>query len=55
MILAHPGVDVNLKNKSGWTAFMVTCNGGKTSCARLLLKDSRVKVNKPNNDGETPL
>jgi len=28
---------------------------GFTSCVREMLKDSRVKVNEPNNDGRTPL
>ena len=35
--------------------FIHLCVNGHTSCVRELLKDSRVKVNQPKNDGETPL
>jgi len=45
----------NLKNTSGNTPFMFACYCGNTSCVCLLLQDHRVKVNEPNNDGETPL
>jgi len=54
LLLAHPDIDVNLKNKYGQTPFYWACNGN-TSCVRELLKDSRVKVNEPNNNGYTPL
>jgi len=54
LLLAHPDIDVNMKDKSGWTPFFYTCLG-YTSCAREMLKDSRVKVNEPDNSGETPL
>ena len=54
ILLIHPGVDVNLKNNHGRTPFMIACDG-HTSCVRELLKDSRVKVNEPNNNRYTPL
>ena len=54
LLLAHPGIDVNVKNSSGETPFYFACNG-HTSCAREMLKDSRVKVNEPDDDGYTPL
>ena len=34
---------------------MTACSNGCTSCVRLMLKDSRVKVNEPAKYGETPL
>ena len=54
LLLAHPDIDVNLKTKYGSTPFLWACNGN-TSCVRELLKDSRVKVNEPHDDGYTPL
>ena len=54
ILLAHPDIDVNLKNTYGQTPFYLACCG-RISCVREMLKDSRVKVNEPNNDGETPL
>jgi len=54
LLLAHPDIDVNMKNIGGSTPFFHACNG-RPSCVREMLKDSRVKVNEPDNDGETPL
>ena len=54
-LLAHPAIDVNLRNRNGYTPFFVACEFGKTSCVRLLLQDSRVKVNEANESGSTPL
>ena len=47
ILLAHPDIDVNLKDQDEWTPFLGACFSGSTSCARLLLKDSRVMVNEP--------
>ena len=55
LLLAHPDIDVNRKNKYGWTPFLSTCYYGSASCAREMLKDSRVMVNEPTNLGFTPL
>ena len=54
LLLAHPDMDVNVKDRSGYTPFSYAC-GGRPSCVREMLKDSRVKVNEPDNDGHTPL
>jgi len=54
LLLAHPDIDVNTKTKYGETPFYYTCNG-RPSCACAMLKDSRVKVNEPGDDGCTPL
>ena len=54
LLLAHPFIDVNVKNSSGETPFFSACNG-RPSCVREMLKDSRVKVNEPDDDGYTPL
>jgi len=55
LLLAHPDIDVNLKDRYECTPFLCACADGCPSCVREMLKDSRVKVNEPNNDGETPL
>jgi len=54
LLLAHPGIDVNVKDSGGWTPFLYACCGSIT-CVREMLKDSRVKVNEPNWNGATPL
>jgi len=55
LLLAHPDIDVNVKDKYGWTPFFLACLNGRTACVREMLKDSRVKVNEPDIDGFTPL
>jgi len=54
LLLAHPDIDVNVKDKYGRSPFYTACFG-QTSCVRELLKDSRVKVNERDNDGYSPL
>jgi len=54
LLLAHPDIDVNAKNKYGETPFYHACYG-RPSCVREMLKDSRVKVNEPAQNGQTPL
>ena len=54
LLLAHPDIDVNVKDKYKRTPFYVACANGFTSCVREMLKDSRVKVNEP-AAGFTPL
>jgi len=54
LLLAHPDIDVNLKDSYGWTPFYYACCG-RTSCVREMLKDPRVNLNEPGNDGHTPL
>ena len=54
LLLAHPDIDVNVKGKYGETPFLWACDG-RTSCVREMLKDSRVKVNEPDNHGSTSL
>ena len=53
LLLAHPDIDVNLKDSYGCTPFLYACCG--LPGVREMLKDSRVKVNEPNDDGHTPL
>jgi len=55
ILLAHPDIDVDLKGTSGYSPFNSARSEGKTSCIRILLHDSRVNPNEPNNSGETPL
>ena len=54
LLLAHPDIDVNLKDNYGSTPFSWACIG-RPSCVREMLKDSRVKVNEIDNDGSPPL
>jgi len=53
LLLAHPDIDVNVKNIVGETPFYYAC--GYPSCVREMLKDTRVKVNEPDFAGRTPL
>jgi len=55
LLLAHPDIDVNLKNIMGETPFYLAFASGSPSCVREMLKDSRVKLNEPSNDRSTPL
>ena len=54
LLLAHPDIDVNVKNNRGETPFLDVCLSGLTSCVREMLKDSRVNVKEPDNGGYTP-
>ena len=55
LLLAHPDINVNMRDKYGCTPFSIACSNGSTSCVREMLKDSRLKVNDPSNDGCAPL
>jgi len=55
VLLAHPDIDINVKDKGGNTPFMFACYSGLTSCVREMLKDSRVNVDETDNIGDTPL
>ena len=54
LLLAHPDIDVNAKDRDGETPFLWACDG-RASCLREMLRDSRVSVNEPDNGGYTPL
>ena len=54
LLLAHPDIDVNAKTVHGYTPFFYA-GDGRPSCVHEMLKDSRVKVNEPDNHGFTPL
>ena len=55
LLLAHPDIDVNVKDIGLCTPFFLACLNAYPSCVRELLKDSRVDVNEPDKDGQTPL
>jgi len=55
LLLAHPDIDVNVKDDDGFTPFLCACLGGQTSCARLLLWDTRVRVSEVNRSGTSAL
>jgi len=54
ILLAHPDIGVNAKDFGSSTPFSAACRTGQTTCARLMLKDSRVLVNERSNPGYTP-
>ena len=55
ILLAHPAIDVNAKDTRANTPFLGACFHGSTSCARLLLGDSKVLINEPNSTDHYPL
>ena len=55
MLLAHPDISVNLLRNDGLLPFHAVCYNGRTSSARLLLGDSRTKLNSRTMMGATPL
>ena len=55
LLLAHPNINVNLKNMEGQTPLSFGCELGKVSVVRLLLKDPRVDITLDDNGGRTPL
>ena len=55
LLLAHPNIDVNMKNISGQTPFSIGCWQGRVTVVRVLLKDPRVDISLDDNDRRTPL
>ena len=55
LLLAHPAIEVNLKDKYGKTPFLLACAFGRVSVVRVLLKDPRVDVILEDGNGFTPL
>jgi len=55
LLLAHPAINVNVKDRSGTTPLSLVCESGNLSCVRLLLKDPRINVTLDDNKGCTPL
>jgi len=53
ILLMHPDIYVNSLN--GLTPFMSATFHGRTTCVRLLLKDSRVNMDNPVGEGHSPL
>ena len=55
LLLAHPDVDVNIKDDGGQTPFSLGCLRGEVSVVEVLLKDPRVNVTLDDDHGCTPL
>ena len=53
LLLAHPTINVNIQNPSGQTAFFMRCHYGGEVIR--LLKDPRVDITLPDNNGCAPL
>jgi len=54
-LLAHPNINVNLKNSDERTPLSYGCWIGQVSVVEVLLKDPRVNVALDDNNGRTPL
>ncbi len=55
VLLAVPGIEVNIQDNSGDTALMGAAFGGHTEIVRVLLKAPDIDVNKQNSQGDTAL
>ena len=55
LLLAHPGINVNLKDDFGITSLSKGCRNDKMSIVQLLLKDPRVDVTLSDDHECTPL
>jgi ankyrin repeat protein len=54
-LLRYPGINVNLREEEGRTAFSASCKYGSLDAVKLLLLDNRVDMNIPINRGYPPL
>ena len=54
-LLAHPGIDVNMKTGGGQTAVSLGSQYGRVAVVQLLLKDPRVDLTLDDHNGRTPL
>jgi len=55
LLLAHPNINVNLKDNDGQTLFLLGCLNGHVLVVRVLLKDPRVDVTLEDCNDRTPL
>ena len=55
LLLAHPYIDVNVRDEAGNTPFMFACWNGFTSCVCELLKDPRVQLSLADYEGRPPI
>ena len=55
LLLAHPNININLKDIHGQTPLSIGCQYGKVSVVRLLLQDPRVDIRLGDYMGRTPL
>lgn len=55
MLLRHPRINPNLKNRDGQTPIMNALNNDDTACFRMLLDDPRVDLAVRNEEGQTLL
>jgi ankyrin repeat protein len=51
VFLAHPQINVNPNTYGGYTPLLLACSSGKVEVVKILLGDSRVDINRANNDG----
>ena len=55
LLLAHPDIYVNQKDKDGYTPLILGCSYGQVEVVKVLLKDSRVDINMADDMECTPV
>jgi hypothetical protein len=55
LLLAQPGIEVNLENRAFWTPFSLASASPNIEAAKVLLRDPRVEPNSHTNSSVTPL
>ena len=55
LLLSHPEIKINAKNRSGYTALHFACCWGSPECVKLLLAVPGLELNERNILGATPV
>lgn len=48
-------IDYNLRDNYGGSPFLTACSSGREEVVEILVKDKRIDINRPSEDGRTPL
>ena len=55
LLLAHPGIDINIASSKGTTPLVMACQKGHVEAVKLLLAHPGIDINKAKTNGEAPL